>query len=73
MNILMATCLAVTTLLVVVVMSDFNAKLSALGAAADNLIKVSAGGDMAAVKKAFGAVRGTCGSCHKAYRGPRKN
>ena len=54
-------------------MSDFNPKLSALGAAADNLIKVSAGGDMAAVKKAFGAVRGTCGSCHKAYRGPRKN
>lgn len=52
-------------------MSDFNAKLASLEAAANNVVKVAASGDLAAVKKAFGAVRGACGACHKAYRGPK--
>jgi cytochrome c556 len=52
--------------------ADVKARLSGLEAAANNVVKVAASGDLAAVKKAFGAVRGSCGACHKAYRGPKK-
>jgi len=53
-------------------MADVKARLSGLEAAANNVVQVATSGDLAAVKKAFGAVRGACGGCHKAYRGPKK-
>ena len=54
-------------------MADVKARLMGLEKAANNVVKVAASGDLAAVKKALGAVGGACGSCHKAYRGPKKN
>lgn len=42
-------------------MKDAEAKATALAAAAKS-------GDMAAVKAGFGALGGTCGTCHKAFR-----
>jgi cytochrome c556 len=53
-------------------MDDINKQLNAVEAAANNVIKVAAGGDMGAVKAAAGAMIGKCGACHKAYRGPKK-
>lgn len=52
--------------------TKFEATAAALKSAGENLAKVAAGGDTAAIKVAAGAVGKICGSCHKAFRGPKK-
>ena len=52
--------------------TKFEATAASLKAAGENLAKVAAGGDTAAIKVAEGAVGKVCGSCHKAFRGPKK-
>ena len=48
-------------------MADFEAKEMALTEASAALAEV-AGTDLDSLKAAFGAVGGSCGDCHKAYR-----
>jgi len=54
-------------------LGDVEARLANLqGAAADVLKIAEGGGDIGAVKAAFGKLAGNCGGCHKLYRGPKK-
>lgn len=50
----------------------FEAAAGKLKAAGENLARVAATGDKAAIKVAAGAIGKACGSCHKQFRGPRK-
>jgi cytochrome c556 len=50
-------------------MEGILAKQSALEAAATNL-QTAAGVDLASLQAAIGAVGGSCGGCHEAYRKP---
>lgn len=49
-------------------LADFQAKMKATEAAAVKLAASAKAGNMDAVKADFGALGGTCGACHKAYR-----
>lgn len=50
-------------------MDDFNEKMETFKVEAANLAKAAAdGGDLAALKPAFGKVGQSCKACHKAYR-----
>ena len=49
----------------------FEAAAGNLKAAGENLARVAATGDTAAIKAAAGAINKACGSCHKQFRGPR--
>lgn len=51
--------------------ADFEAAAAGLKAVGENLAKVAAGGDMAAIKVAAGVIGKSCGVCHKPFRGPR--
>ncbi len=53
-------------------MGDLKSKIGGLRQAVAILVKASAGGDLGAVKKAFGGVGKACGACHKLYRVPKK-
>lgn len=50
--------------------AGFEEKAVALETAAAAMV-VAAGTDLESLRAAMGAVGGTCGDCHKAYRGPR--
>ncbi len=50
--------------------AGFDAEVEKLAAATINLAAV-AGDGLDAMKAGFGPVGASCGSCHKAYRGPR--
>ncbi len=52
--------------------ADFEAAAAGLKAAGENLAKVAASGEVAAIKVAAGAIGKACGGCHKQFRGPRK-
>ena len=47
---------------------DFTAKYQALREESAKLASIAAGGDMAAMKKQFGATAKTCKGCHDDYR-----
>ena len=47
---------------------DFTAKLTAFQRAAKTFASVSAGGDAAAAKAAYGDLGKTCKACHDTYR-----
>ncbi len=49
-------------------MADFTAKMKAAETAAMQLATVAQAGNLDGVKAGFGALGGTCGACHKAYR-----
>ncbi len=49
----------------------FEAAAGNLKAAGENLARVAATGDTAAIKAAAGGINKACGSCHKQFRGPR--
>ncbi|MBP6818766.1 cytochrome c [Ferrovibrio sp. MS7] len=49
-------------------MADFTAKMKAAEDAATALASAAQAGNMDAVKAGFGALGGTCGACHRAYR-----
>lgn len=49
----------------------FEAAAATLKEVGENLAKVAAGGDVAAIKVAAGAIGKSCGGCHKPFRGPR--
>ncbi len=51
--------------------SEFQAAAAKLKSAGENLARVAATGDKAAIKVAAGAMGKSCGSCHKQFRGPR--
>ncbi len=48
--------------------SDFESKLKDLREQSAKLAEVAAGGDEAAMKAQFDETRGTCKSCHKAFK-----
>lgn len=50
--------------------AGFEEKAVALETAAAAMV-VAAGTDLESLRAAMGTVGGTCGDCHKAYRGPR--
>ncbi len=52
--------------------TKFTEAAAALEAAGENLAKVAASGDTAAIKVAVGAIGKKCGACHKLFRGPKK-
>ncbi len=52
--------------------ANFEAAAGKLKAAGENLARVAATGDTAAIKVAAGAIGKACGGCHKQFRGPRK-
>jgi cytochrome c556 len=47
---------------------DFKSKMAEFEKASAALAQAAQGGDMAAIKPAFGKTADTCKSCHKAYR-----
>ncbi len=49
----------------------FEAAAGKLKAAGENLARVAATGDKAAIKVAAGGIGKACGSCHKQFRGPK--
>ncbi|MHA1107870.1 MAG: c-type cytochrome [Alphaproteobacteria bacterium] len=51
--------------------AKFKTKAGDLKAASENLTRVAASGDAAAIKAAAGGIGKVCGSCHKAFRGPK--
>ena len=51
--------------------SDFNAKLTDMKKAANNLLLAVKGTDRTIVQSRFISVGKTCGGCHKIYRGPK--
>jgi cytochrome c556 len=53
-------------------MGDFKSKTKDLKQASQALLKATAGGNLGAVKKAFGGVGQSCRACHKLYRVPKK-
>jgi cytochrome c556 len=53
--------------------ADFEAKAKALEDAAPQLVVATKSGDIEQIKAAVGAVGGTCGGCHKAYRAEKKS
>ena len=51
---------------------QFEKKAAAFQAATPGLVAAAKSGDAAKIKGAVGAVGQVCGSCHKAFRAPKK-
>ena len=51
---------------------DFRSKTQAMKKAADELAKVAAGGDAAAIGKGVKALGDACGDCHESFRKPKE-
>jgi cytochrome c556 len=50
--------------------TGFAERIKALQDAADNLVTAARGGNQMAIAEAQTALQGTCGACHREYRGP---
>ena len=51
--------------------SEFEAAAAKMKTASENLARVAATGDKAAIKVAAGAIGKSCGGCHKPFRAPK--